>query len=301
MVVVDHGLSKGVVFTPCLKTIDSEGVANIFFSKVFSRYGLYDKLISDRGPQFTSRFQLELGKLLGYKNSLSTAFHPQSDGETERVNQELEVYLRIFCTNDQTGWVAMLPLTKFVHNSRHHSARSTSPFYLMMGYHPKHLPDSHPKSDIPNIEQHLLMLNKARDEALAAHELARNTMRQRITSKFVPFSVGDKVWLEAKNLHLGYPNWKLTPKHEGPFTIIQVLSPITYKLKLPSQWRIHPVFHAALLSPYEENDIHGPNFINAPPDIIDGEEEYEVEAIIGHRGSSSRRSYHVKWKGFPSG
>jgi len=300
MVVVDHGLSKGVILTPCHKTIDAEGVANIFFSKVFSRYGLYDKIISDRGPQFASRFQIELGRLLGYKNSLSTAFHPQSDGETERVNQELEVYLRIYCANDQTGWAPMLPLAEFVHNSRHHSARGTSPFYLMMGYHPRHLPDSHPKSDIPNIEQRLSLLNRARDEALAAHELARNTMKQRITSRFVPFAKGDKVWLEAKNLNLGYPNRKLAPKREGPFTIIDVLSPITYRLALPSQWRIHPVFHAALLSPYKENDTHGPNFIAPPPDIIDGEEEQEIEAIVAHRGSSSRRSYYVKWKGFPS-
>jgi hypothetical protein len=144
------------------------------------------------------------------------------------------------------------------------------------------------------------MLNKARDEALAAHELARNTMRQRITSKFVPFSKGDRVWLEAKNLHLGYPNCKLAPKRKGPFVITEVLSPVTYKLSLPVQWRIHPVFHATLLSPFKETDVHGPNFIKPPPDIVDGEEEYEIEAIVGHRGSASRCSYHVKWNGFPS-
>jgi len=151
MVVVDHGLSKGVIFTPCLKTIDAEGVANIFFSKVFSRYGLYDKIISDCRPQFASRFQIELRRLLGYKNALSTAFHPQTDGETERVNQELEVYLHIFCANDQMSWASMLPLAEFIHNSRHHSARGTSPFFLMMGYHPKTIPDFVEPSDIPNI------------------------------------------------------------------------------------------------------------------------------------------------------
>jgi hypothetical protein len=170
----------------------------------------------------------------------------------------------------------------------------------MMGYHPKHLPDVVPKTDFPNIEQRLFLLNKARDEALAAHELARNTMHQQIISKFVPFSKGNRVWLEAKNLHLGYPNRKLAPKREGPFVISEVLSPVTYKLSLPTQWRIHPVFHAALLSPFKETDVHGPNFIKPPPDIVDGKEEYEIEAIVGYRGSASRRSYHVKWKGFPS-
>jgi hypothetical protein len=170
----------------------------------------------------------------------------------------------------------------------------------MMGYHLKHLPDIIPKTDFPNIEQRLFLLNKARDKALAAHELAQNTMCQQITSKFVPFSKGDRVWLEAKNLHLGYPNHKLAPKREGPFIITEVLSLVTYKLSLPVQWGIHPVFHAALLSPFKETDVHGPNFIKPPPHIVDGEEEYKIEAIVGHRGSASQRSYHVKWKGFPS-
>jgi len=170
----------------------------------------------------------------------------------------------------------------------------------MMGYHPKTIPDIVERLDIPNVEQRLSILRRAREEALAAHELARATMRSRITSKFVPFSKGDKVWLEAKNLHLGYPNRKLSPKREGPFTITDVLGPVTYRLALPAQWRIHNVFHAALLSPVKDNDTHGPNFIPPPPDLIDGEEEQEVEAIIGHRGTSSRRKYHVKWKGFPS-
>ena len=83
---VDHGLTKGVILCPTKKTITAEGVANLFFHKVFLRFGLYDKIISDRGPQFASAFAKELGKLLNYNLSLSTAYHPQSDGETERVN-----------------------------------------------------------------------------------------------------------------------------------------------------------------------------------------------------------------------
>jgi len=83
MVVVDHGLMKGVIFMPCNKLVDAEGVANIFFKKVFTRFGLYEKIISDRGPQFASKFAQELGRLLGYKVALSTAFHPQTDGKTE--------------------------------------------------------------------------------------------------------------------------------------------------------------------------------------------------------------------------
>ena len=93
LVVVDHGLTKGVILCPTKKTITVEGVTNLFFHKVFLRFGLYDKIISDRGPQFTSAFAKELRKLLNYDLSLSTAYHPQSDRETERVNQEIETYL----------------------------------------------------------------------------------------------------------------------------------------------------------------------------------------------------------------
>ena len=85
MVVVDHGLSKGVIYIPCHKTIDAAGVAELFFAKVFTRFGLHDKLISDRGPQFTSAFARELSRLLQYDLALSS--------ETTKLTQELAVRL----------------------------------------------------------------------------------------------------------------------------------------------------------------------------------------------------------------
>jgi len=100
MVMVDHGLSKGVIFTSCTKTITAEGMADLFMQKVFSRFGLLSKIISDCGPQFASKFTIELGRLLQYSNALSTAYHPQTDGQTEHMNQELETYLRIYCHKD---------------------------------------------------------------------------------------------------------------------------------------------------------------------------------------------------------
>jgi hypothetical protein len=173
-------------------------------------------------------------------------------------------------------------MAEFVHNSRHHSARNASPFYLMMGYHPSALPEMMQKTDIPAVEDRIKRLNHAREEALASHEIARQHMKQRITRGFVPFKKGEEVWLESKNLDLGYPNRKLAPKREGPFKILEVLGPVTYKLKLPLQWKIHPVFHAALLSPFRQNNEHGPSFSSEALDLIDGHEEHEVEAIIGH-------------------
>ena len=113
---------------------------------------------------------------------------------------------------------------------------------------------------------------------------------------------GDLVWLEGCNLHLDQPAAKLSPKHHGPFKVMRVLSPITYQLELLPQWKTHDVFHIDLLTPYHEMDIHGPNFTQPPPDLVDGEEEYEVKEILDSRkhGRGCRVQYLVKWKGYPS-
>ena len=112
--------------------------------------------------------------------------------------------------------------------------------------------------------------------------------------KFIPFKKGEKVRLEGRNLKCSVTNPKFAPKREGPFTITKVLSPITCQLCLLKTWKIHPVFHAILLSPYRENDIHGLNFPAPPPDLIAGEEEYEIDRISCNRGSLSRWSFLIQ-------
>ena len=122
-------------------------------------------------------------------------------------------------------------------------------------------------------------------------------MKNQIKSKFTPFEVNDKVWLEARNLKRNILDPKFAPKREGPFTITKVLSPLSYEFK-PTLWKIHPVFHASLLTPYHENEIHGLNFPAPPPDLIDNEEEYEIEWILKHRGPPKNQSYLIRWKGY---
>ena len=158
LVVVDHGLTKGVILCSTKKTITAEGVAALFFHKVYLRFGLYDKIISDRGPEFASAFTKELGKLLNYNLSLSTAYHPQSDGKTERVNQEVETYLWIFCRSNPGSWADKISHAEFAHNHRPHSVTNQSLFYLMMGYEPCALPSLISNSSIPAVESHLKSL-----------------------------------------------------------------------------------------------------------------------------------------------
>ena len=126
-------------------------------------------------------------------------------------------------------------------------------------------------------------------------------MIERSTRGFKPFKLHDQVWLESKNLKLRYESKKLAPKREGPFEISEVLGPLTYRLKLPKQWKIHPVFHATLLTPYKENNVHGTNYPKPPPDLIEGQSEWEVEAIISHRRQGRGYAYLVKWKGYSTG
>uniref|UniRef100_A0A0W0FHZ2 Tf2-1-like SH3-like domain-containing protein n=1 Tax=Moniliophthora roreri TaxID=221103 RepID=A0A0W0FHZ2_MONRR len=138
-------------------------------------------------------------------------------------------------------------------------------------------------TNILSIEECLQELKRVREETMSLLELARQQMIQWEKRKLEKFKVGQKVWLEGKNLAIRYPTKKLALKREGPFKILEVLRPVTYKLDLPHQWKIHPVFHAALLTPFKETEAHRPSFTEPPPDLIEGFKEYEVEVIIGHR------------------
>jgi transposase InsO family protein len=117
LVVVDRGLLKGVILCPCTKTITWEGTATLLWDNLFKRFGLSDEIISDRSPRFAAHTFQELLKLLNIKLNLTTACHPQLDGATERVNQEVEVYLSIYCTSHLENWLHLLSTLKFTHNN----------------------------------------------------------------------------------------------------------------------------------------------------------------------------------------
>ena len=136
MVMVNHGLSKEVILTPCTKTVNAAEIAQLFFNHVFKWFGLHEKVMSDHGPQFASAFTRELAKLLQYNIALFSAYHPQTNGEMECYNQELETYLCIFCKGQPQKWLELLPMAKFIHNTAIHSVTSKFPFSLIMGYKP---------------------------------------------------------------------------------------------------------------------------------------------------------------------
>ena len=296
--IVDHGLSKGVILAPTKKTATEGDIAQLLIDYLFRYYGLPDSILSDRDPRFTSKVFQEFLKLLGIEQKLSTAYHPQTDGSTERFNQEIEAYLAIFCRNNPETWKIQLAITQFTHNDRRHADRPYTPFELIMGISPIAIPATYKHSKYPEAEQRFKNLQKARAEAIAAHELGRQRMIQRTKNKSKPFKKGDKVWLDTRNLKIKNMNKKLASKHAGPFTILRVLSPLTYELKLPKHWNIHNKFHITLIKPYVETDAHGPNYTKPPPEIIDGEQEYEVEKIIRHKRKGQGTQFLIRWKGY---
>ena len=121
LVMVNQGLSKGVILSPCAKTITWEGILELLRDNLFKRFGLLDQIISDQDPRFAARAFQELLKLLNITSSLSTAYHPQTDRATEQVNQEIEAYLSIYCTTHPEDWLNSLTTMEFTHNNRRHA------------------------------------------------------------------------------------------------------------------------------------------------------------------------------------
>src|SRR6266576_7241268 len=119
-------------------------------------------------------------------------------------------------------------------------------------------------------------------------------------TKYRPYQKGEFIWLEGTNLHTTHPMRKLGSQRYGPFKILEVLGPVTFRIELPPQWKIHDVFHVKLLHPYKETEQYGENFQEPPPDLIDGKPKWEVEKILNIRTQGQRKQYLINWKGYSS-
>ncbi|SJL14660.1 uncharacterized protein ARMOST_18125 [Armillaria ostoyae] len=312
LVVVDR-FSKAIILIPCNVELSAEGWARMLRDHVYARHGMPQVVISDRGPQFVSAFMKELYRMLDITQNASTAFHPQTDGQTERVNQEVEKYLQIFINHHQSDWADWLPLAEFAHNNHAHSATGKSPFMILYGRNPRIIPDSPrtPNSKVPAASDFSKAITKIHKETETALKEAADRMKVQYDKHKRPareYHVGDKVWLDAMNLHLPRPKKKLDDKRVGPFLVLEKTGASAYKLKLPPHWKIHPRFNEKLLTPFVP-----PSFPNQeqppppPPDLIDGEEEWEIEEILdskprkvrAKRGQPSTTviDYFIKWVG----
>jgi Integrase zinc binding domain len=285
LTITDHDCTKAAIFLPCRKDIDLEGIATLYATHVFPHFGIPRRIISDRDPRFVSRFSKELCAQLQIEQNISTAYHLQMDGQSERSNQWLEQYLRIYGNFQQDNWAKWLPIAQYVHNSWPSTTTGQTPFDLLIGFTPR-IKESQQTTNIPEIEHRIAHLKTLRDRAQTAIRRAQ-AMTQKYAERkkgqhhFRPFAEGQQVWLEGTNLRLSHPTAKLRPKRFGPFRVTKVISPCVYRIKLPPHWKIHDVFHASLLSAYTETPEHGQNYPEPLPELIDDQPEYEVEQVLG--------------------
>ena len=302
-VAVDR-FSKRMHLAATTEEVDSVGVARLFRDNVWKHHGLPEQIISDRGSQFISKFTKELNRLLGIQGTPSTAFHPQTDGQTERVNQEIEQYLRMFVNQRQDDWAEWLPLVEFAYNNRIHSSTRQTPFEVDTGRHPRMGIEPHRTSKIEAAEEFTNRMKQVIEETRSALKQAALDMSRHYNAHHQhshPFKKGDKVWLDSRNIKTTRPTKKLDDKWFGPFEIEEVLPSNACRLKLTPAFRnVHPVFNTTLLRLYQDDLITArPQPTHPPPDIDEeGEEAYEVEKILDSKYSRGRLEYLVKWKGY---
>jgi hypothetical protein len=244
-----------------------------------------------------------MGKKFGVEIALSTAYRPQTDGQSERTNQEIEQALRTVINFHQDDWVKWLPVIEFALNNRYHKGLKTTPFYANYGYHPQigSLPQiSSPIQSVEDFVSHVHQVQKDTEQSLAKAAEDMKKFYDRHHGATPKFEIGQKVLLDNADLSINRPSRKLAEKRSGPFPIIEKIGTHAYKLALPSQWKnVHPVFHVSKLEEYREDPKH-PNFIQPPPDIIEGEPEWEVEAVLDSKFAYGRLKYLVKWLGWPT-
>jgi hypothetical protein len=244
--------------------------------------------------------------MLGIQLSTSTVYHPQSDGQTERVNQELEQYLRLFVNERQDNWDELLPLAEFQYNNRIHSATRETPFVLdtgmqpRMGFEPRQLP-----SKLETVNEFKARMASALEESKAALTKAKEDMARYYDRRRTPaptYETGDRVYLDASDIRTTRPSNKLSHRYLGPFTVEAKVGRGAYRLKLPTALsRLHPVFNVVKLMPAPDDPIPGrPKPQHPPPTLVDeqGGEHYEVEEILDSRMFRGKLHFLVKWEGY---
>jgi RNase H-like domain found in reverse transcriptase/Reverse transcriptase (RNA-dependent DNA polymerase)/Integrase zinc binding domain len=175
LTITDHGCSKAALFFPCTKKIDAEGVATLYAEKVFPHYGVPRKIILDQDPRFTADFAKAVCGQLKIHQNVSTAYHPQTDGQSERANAWLEQYIRIYRNAEQDNWVHLLPLAQYVHNSWTNASTGYAPFELLIGHVPQ-INVTHEETNVPEVARRKVWLEHARQQAQAAIKAAQNML-----------------------------------------------------------------------------------------------------------------------------
>lgn len=313
MVITDR-LSKDLVLAP-LPNLEVETVARKFIERAVAYHWLPDAIVSDRGGQFVGAFWKTLCKLLGIERRVSTAFHPETDGATERMNSTVEAYLRAFVNWAQNNWAELCPMAQAAIRGRPATSTKVSPFFLQHGYEAdliqlmddelvleRHRSTLNPERAATELVRKLKATVEFVQASMAEAQQAQEAQANKHRQEAPQLRIGDRVWLQyGRQLSNGRPSKKLDWKN-GKFRVAEVISPHSVQLSTPPG--IHPVFHVDRLRLAGSNPLEGQTIDDWQPEGIrvDGEEEWQVEDIVGERnrriGRGTTLEYLVQWVGY---
>jgi RNase H-like domain found in reverse transcriptase/Reverse transcriptase (RNA-dependent DNA polymerase)/Integrase zinc binding domain/Chromo (CHRromatin Organisation MOdifier) domain/Retrotransposon gag protein/Integrase core domain len=313
LLVITDRLTNYVKIEPVLETATAKDIASVVYKSWCRQFGLPRRIVSDRDKLFKSHFWRELLRLMGIKVLMSTAFHPETDGSSERSNKTVIEALRAYVNRQQNDWMKHLVHVELAMNNSVNATHQHSPTEMLYGTSVRLFPTiENIDTTVPGVAEFIERINEsqaiAQDNHLAAKTIqTRNANRKRRADPV--YKEGDLVMLNTRNIRKRITRdgrvAKLYPRHIGPFKVIKAFPKTsTYKLELLPAVdfeSIHNVFHTNLLRPYIPND---PDLFPArepprPPPVIPEEDRYEVERIVDYRMLRRRRQYLVKWAGYP--
>ena len=311
MVVVDRA-SKYAHFIPTTTQATGEDVWQLLLHHVVRLHGLPVSIVSDRDTRFTGRFWRGLQSALQVNLRMSSAYHPQTDGQVERLNRILEDHLRCYVSASQDDWDTKLDTAELCYNTSYQSAIGTSPHMYLTGQKartPFAMRSQQPPQElgVPSADEHLQRIIQAQELAHKFLDQATEHMVRTANKRRTPaeHKVGDQVLLDTHSLRLPVST-KFKERWIGPFEITQVINPGAYRLKLPSTWRIFDVINVSRLKAYKspgDSSFPGqPDDHRPPPVSVDegapDDQHYEIESILKSRKKGRRTEYLVKWRGY---
>lgn len=298
-------LTKMAHYVPARADWDGVDLAQAWMREIVRLHGVPRRIISDRGPLMNSRHWKTFNHYMNSRRVLTSAFHPQTDGQTERQNQTLEQYLRCYCCLEQDDWAWWISVAEFAYNDSVQATTGITPFKAYTGMDP--ISAEWPKIPLGDGESPMGLSLAARVLSLQQEckkkIIAANAYQKAYADKKrlpAPFKVGDKVLVSTRHIRSLRPKKKLDWKYLGPGTITEQFGPAAYKVEVQGLGGAHPTFHASLLEPYEAKGA-----IQHPDEpIVDtlahyGDEVFEVDEIKERRrGTNDQWEYLIKWKGY---
>jgi len=301
VLVVCDRLLKMTHFVATTEGMSVERLARLFWDNIWKLHGLPESVVSDRGLQFAVELTKELNRMLGIKTKLSTAFHPQTDGQTERMNQKLEQYLWFFIEHRQKDWPEWMAAAEFTINNKVHMATKVSPFMANYGREMRMGGDIRRKEKVEHVTEFVERMKKVHEEVETALKKTQEEMKKyadRNRKETEKWEKGDKVLLSTKDLVFKErPTKKLMERYVGLYMIEEVVSSNAVKLRLPNSMRIHPVVNVSQIVHYKEQ-VKGQKKEKEKPVEVEGVEEWEVGKILNKKKMREVEKYLIRWKEF---